>query len=92
MKEQMTVYRHELSDSQLGSIDNAQTNALGVRDFITECLSDGGLRVEFNVHIARNKATHETLFGAVENHDHARILELYCDWFSCWAGEKICQF
>ena len=56
------------------------------------CLSDGCLRVEFNVHIARNNAMHESLFGAVENHDYARILELYCDWFSCWAGEKLGQF
>ena len=83
----------ELAESQLQDIDNAQTNALGVRDFLTECLQrDDRLRAEFNACVASDKAFHESTLGAIADHNHARMLELYCDWFSGWAGAKLGQF
>jgi len=83
----------ELESQDLNRLDNAQTSALGVRDYLSENLSnDDKLRAEFNARIASDKEFHESTLGAIADHDHARIMELYCDWFSCWAGEKIGQF
>lgn len=83
----------ELESVELNRIDSAQTSALGVRDYLSENLQNNEqLRAEFNARIASDKAFHESTLGAIPDHDHARIMELYCDWFSGWAGERLNQF
>lgn len=90
MSEHETI---ELESVDLHRIDSAQTSALGLRDYLCENLQHNDkLRAEVNARIASDKAFHESTLGAIADHDHARILELYCDWFSGWAGERLNQF
>lgn len=73
------------------AVDNAQTGALALRDFLNERLpQEPELWNELRAYLAAARAQHEELLGEVT--DSARLLELSCDWFSGWAGSKLGQF
>ena len=82
---------HGGPQGERAAIDNAQTGALGLRDYLGERLANNEtLRDELRLYLAASKAQHEELFGEIT--DSARFLELSCDWFSGWAGSKLGQF
>lgn len=72
------------------AIDNAQTGALALRDLISENRLPEELEKELRIYLAASLAFHEETLGVVTS--STRLLELYCDFFSGWAGAKLGQF
>lgn len=83
--------QHGGPQGERAAIDKAQDGALALRDYLNERLPySPELWNELRSYLAAARGQHEELFGPIA--DSARLLELSCDWFSGWAGEKLGQF